>query len=226
MSYIDLAGQKIGRWSVLFRTDKKKVVKYVCQCECGNKREVLSASLRSGKSKGCGCRDTEKSAKAIRKIHRSTYISWIGMRNRCNYKGHIEYHRYGGRGISYDPRWNDFLVFLDEMGTKPDQTSLDRIDNNKGYCKENCRWATREEQSSNTSRNVLVSFDGQSFTLKRLAKKLGISYDRLHMWHRTNSLCLEEAILRASKPGRLNGNKHLHKQGKPIARGKPPTPAG
>lgn len=200
MPYIDLVGKSFGKWEVLSRAPQKKVVYYLCKCACGVRREVLSVSLRNGKSVSCGCSKNQRTTVSIRRANPSTYNSWAGMKQRCNDKNHVEFHRYGGRGITYNARWNDFDSFLSDMGPKPRGMSLDRIDNDLPYSKENCRWSSPEEQMSNTSRNIVVEWGGKRFTLKRLAKHLGISYDRLHKWHRDIGLPIREAVSRASEP--------------------------
>lgn len=79
-----------------------------------------------------------------------TYISWQGMKRRCDEVQRHRYEDYGGRGIQYDPRWKDFATFLDDMGPRPSRRhQLDRIDNDGNYCKENCRWATAKAQAKN-----------------------------------------------------------------------------
>lgn len=79
------------------------------------------------------------------------YRSWTSMKMRCNWKGWHKYKFWGGRGIGYDPRWESFEEFFKDMGERPEGTSLDRIDNDKNYSKENCRWATITEQNRNRS---------------------------------------------------------------------------
>lgn len=80
-----------------------------------------------------------------------THSVWMNMKARCNNPKHPQYKDYGGRGITYDLRWESYLNFLADMGEKPEGKSLDRFpDNDDNYCKSNCRWATREEQQRNT----------------------------------------------------------------------------
>ena len=97
--------------------------------------------------------------KPIRTLHRlkgsPTYSSWSSMKHRCNNSNNAGYHLYGGRGIKVCEQWNEFRGFLKDMGVRPKETSLDRIDSNKGYTPENCRWATAKEQGRNTRNTKL-----------------------------------------------------------------------
>jgi hypothetical protein len=91
----------------------------------------------------------------------STYRSWAAMKRRCDNYAADNYKFYGERGITYDRRWDDFSVFLEDMGERPDGTTLDRIESNKGYYKDNCRWATKKQQMRNramklTARQVVL----------------------------------------------------------------------
>lgn len=82
----------------------------------------------------------------------TTYIAWCNMKARCDNPNNDNYMYYGGRGITYDPTWKHYKNFLRDMGHKPeriDSLSLDRIDNDGPYSKDNCRWATKAEQMSN-----------------------------------------------------------------------------
>lgn len=96
--------------------------------------------------------------------------SWARMKERCNNKNLPNYSSYGGRGITYDPKWETFRGFYEDMGKCPKWFSLDRIDNDGNYCKENCRWATRTQQNNNqrtrvdnTSRIPGVAKDGEKW---------------------------------------------------------------
>lgn len=101
------------------------------------------------------------------------------MKQRCNNPKNTHYDRYGGRGITYDPNWENFEIFLIDMGEKDDpKLELERIDNNGNYCKENCRWATRKEQTRNrggSRATRLYTFDGKTMCIADWAKEIGIA---------------------------------------------------
>lgn len=92
-----------------------------------------------------------------------TYVVWSCMVQRCYYPKHKSYHRYGGRGITVCDAWrNDFAAFLADMGEVQPGMTLGRIDNDQGYCKENCRWETMKQQQSNRSTNRVLVVRGES----------------------------------------------------------------
>lgn len=102
------------------------------------------------------------------------YSVWQSMRARCRNPNNRHWNRYGGRGIDICPQWDDFRTFVADMGERPPGTSLDRIDNEKGYSPDNCRWATRKEQQRNQSRAVYVTIDGVQYRAIELSDQYGV----------------------------------------------------
>lgn len=111
--------------------------------------------------------------------YNAEYRSWKAMKSRCNCISNTHYARYGGRGISYQKSWESFEEFLKDMGPKPDpKMELDRIDNDKNYTKDNCRWATRKEQTRNRGgkrATRLYTCNGKTMCMADWAKEVGIS---------------------------------------------------
>lgn len=104
------------------------------------------------------------------------YGSWYAMKQRCGNQKHQAYHNYGGRGISYDPKWETFAGFKEDLeDTYKKGLTLDRTDNNGNYCKENCRWATRKQQCNNMRKNVLLEYRGRKLTSAQWRDELGLN---------------------------------------------------
>lgn len=149
---IDLAGRRFGFWLVLERADRRKF--WRCRCDCGTLREVAGGNLRDGLTRSCGCEKDRKSSERFRK-HGDTgsrlYRAWQNMLSRCRNIRLSEYPRYGGREIKVCDEWNDFAVFRSWAlrNGYSDNLTLDRIDSDKRYFPENCRWATRAVQAIN-----------------------------------------------------------------------------
>lgn len=160
----DLSGLKFGRLTTLrfvrwhnYPSGRRHTV-WECVCDCGRKLEVISASLKSGNTESCGCLRREVAAnghtthgKAFDRIYRI----WIGMQQRCGNPKTHNYSRYGGRGIQIV--WKSFEDFYRDMSESyRDDLTIDRINGDGNYCKENCRWATitQQNQNRNYRRNV------------------------------------------------------------------------
>lgn len=109
-----------------------------------------------------------------------TYSSWDSMKQRCDNPKATGYENYGGRGITYQNEWSFFVSFLTDMGERPDGTSLDRIDTNGPYSKENCRWATIEVQNRNTRTSKFIEFNGLTKTNQEWSRELEIPASTLY----------------------------------------------
>lgn len=113
------------------------------------------------------------------------YRTWAAVRNRCTNKKSKRYHEWGGRGITVCDRWSSYQNFLEDMGRAPSPThSIDRKENDKGYSKENCRWATPIEQSNNTRRTVMYEYLGEVRTIRGWCDIYGLRYKlvALRIW--------------------------------------------
>ena len=102
------------------------------------------------------------------------YSVWQGMKRRCYNKNSPMYHRYGGRGITVCDRWiHNFNAFVNDMGNRPNEFTIERIDNDKGYSPDNCKWASRQEQQLNRENNSFIVIDGKKVLAHDIAKKNG-----------------------------------------------------
>lgn len=189
----NLVGKKFGRLTVIERSDSKvlpsggKVTMWLCRCECGNTKSVPAYNLKIGKTKSCGCLSAELSKKRAithgatsnRKKER-IYDIWRAMKERCYNPKNISYKNYGGRGICVCGEWlNDYSAFKSWALSSgyADDLSIDRIDYQKDYSPENCRWASRKQQNNNTRHNTTIFAFGRSKTLSQWSEKTGLSAD-------------------------------------------------
>lgn len=181
---INLSGDKYGRLTVISKAPHRLVsgVKrtvWNCVCECGGHIAVTTNSLRRGNTKSCGCQKRDATV-ARNTTHGNSkhplYQRWAGMVQRCNNPNHIGYKNYGAKGVKVCESWLKFENFLADMGEPKPGESLDRYPNAGGnYEPGNCRWATAAEQSRNTNRNVIVTVDGKSMTVRDWEIEKGVN---------------------------------------------------
>lgn len=174
-----------SRWKVIERSkslDGKNSF-WLCECSCDNHTRKIIArhSLVSGNSKSCGCLSAEETSKRI-STHKMSgsrlHNIWKSMKERCYNINHNQYKDYGGRGISICEEWKDnFISFYNWAISNgySDDLTIDRIDNNKNYCPENCKWSTRKEQNNNQRTNHLLTYNHKTQTMAQWAEEIGLN---------------------------------------------------
>lgn len=192
MRKIDISGERFGRLLVL-KEEKSSCGhrRWLCQCDCGNKKIISQTDLRTGKSTSCGCYHNERLSEISRKhgeTHTRLYRIWRGMINRCENKKDKAFEWYGARGIEVCDEWRkDFTQFRDwanKNGYKENLT-IDRIDTNKNYEPNNCRWITASENSARVVHIKSARFlevDGKSKNESQWAREIGVSQPIIHSW--------------------------------------------
>lgn len=174
----NLAGCKFGEWTVITEAPRKSGKRHWwCECSCGTIREVSQSNLVSEKSSRCRVCSGKLSRTKHGQSHKTSgiYSVWKNMKVRCLNPNHKSYENYGGRGVKICDKWLNFEGFYEDMGsTYESGLTLDRVDNSGNYCLENCRWATRSEQNSNTRRNVILEYKGGLYTEAQLSRLTGV----------------------------------------------------
>ena len=185
---IDLTGEKFGRLVVVKRVENGKWghIRYLCLCDCGKEKIVLSNHLKSGDTKSCGCLsrvgNNLRHGHSINRKMSKIYMVWTNMKDRCANPNYHHYKDYGGRGITVCKRWMKFENFLEDIGECPPGLTLERENNNKGYYPDNCRWATKKEQAKNKRNNLYIEYNGRKRLLIEWSEETGIPY--MTLWQR------------------------------------------
>jgi len=153
----------IDRIEMLTAMERLPGSKYRCVCDCGNERIVNVGHFNTGKIKSCGCH-VGRHGHVVGNRPSRTYTCYYNMIARCHKKTNKRYKDYGDAGITVCDRWrSSFVNFLEDMGESPAGLTIDRIDNSKGYYKENCRWVTRKENQRNRSLTINWIVQGREF---------------------------------------------------------------
>lgn len=209
---IDLSGQKFGRLTVIKQADDhicpsgRHLVRWLCRCECGDYTTVIACHLKSGHTTSCGCFNLEKLVIRSKK-HELTYTRlyyiWASMKSRCYNSNDTNYKHYGARGITICDEWKDDVkVFYDwamangyDDKAKKYKCTIDRIDVNKGYSPENCRWVDMKIQGRNKRSNRIIAINGESHCLVEWCEILNLKYkkvsDRINKLHWSPERALE-----------------------------------
>lgn len=191
------AGDRFGRWVVVAVSPSKTSrggARLQCRCDCGTVRDVTCGTLKNGTSRSCGCLKNELTSIRSRPLHTThgmcdspEWTSWQAMIQRCRNPKNPKFPRYGGRGITVCERWAEsFEAFYEDMGLRPDGTTLDRYpDNNGNYEPGNCRWATPSQQARNRRTSRLLEHDGHTRSLAEWSEIKGLEQDLV--WNRLRS---------------------------------------
>ena len=196
---VDISGEKFNNLLVIERDYNVKTGKayWKCLCDCGNKTIVSGSNLRNGSVKSCGCLIYRSKNKTHGMSKSSLYKIWNGMKFRCTNKNSGSYKNYGQRGISVCEEWfNNPQLFIEwalKNGYKEGLT-IDRIDNEKDYCPENCRWISKGEQAKNRRMNYCIEYKGEAKTLWELCEELNLNYNLVHNRIKKLGWSLEKAI--------------------------------
>ena len=182
----NLLGNRYGSLTVIEYTgrDQEFKARWKCLCDCGTELIVDVWNLKSGHTKSCGCLGRNRLGD-INRTHghsqtgESIYPVWKSMKARCNNPNNQAYHNYGGRGITVCKEWDeDFQAFYGwsmKNGYDPDLT-IDRVDNDKGYYPENCRWATRLEQANNKRSCKYITYNDETRTIAEWSRIFNVNY--------------------------------------------------
>ena len=181
-------GRRFGRLVVESvsreRRGKRDMIIAHCRCDCGNEKEVFWQALADGRTKSCGCLSRELTTERNRRLmtkhggsHTRLYGIFQAMHERCYRPQHMHYANYGGRGIGVCDEWRRNFAAFREWATShgyADNLSIDRIDNDRGYSPDNCRWADARAQCNNRKTNHLVTAAGQTHAVSEWARLTGI----------------------------------------------------
>ena len=226
MVFQNLIGKRFGKLFVTELIEKNGTASvWKCVCDCGNTTFKDGYYLRNKRiaEKSCGCARGNAHRKHGKTNCRLYYV-WQSMKRRCYCKSCIAYERYGGRGITVCREWNDdFQKFYDwsvkngyDENAGHGISTLDRIDNNKNYSPDNCRWVNMEAQSNNRRDNILLEFDGDVGTISYWSKKTGINRNTIYLrYKRHNSIerILYKGKLQKESDNERNGAKRNGKYG-------------
>lgn len=171
---IDLKGQKFNKLTAIEYANNEK---WLFECECGNQVIKKASDVKRGATKSCSriCTTGNPSKHPL-------YQTWDGIKKRCYQENATGYKNYGGRGIKMCDEWkNSFWTFVSDMGEKPfSACTIERLDTNKDYNKNNCIWATAEQQANNRRNNIYITYQNKIYTLFGICKLLNLKHSTIY----------------------------------------------
>lgn len=225
---IDITGQKFNMLTALYLDDSTSAnrhKRWICVCDCGNIVSRYSHKLRKGISYSCGCkkRPRQKSSTVPKQkksyikfpndpVRRRLHNTYSSMKKRCYNQNNKSYKYYGAKGITVCEEWlhsfDSFYNWALSNGYE-DNLSIDRIDSNKGYSPDNCRWVTMHDQQQNRTDKILITHDGFTLNIKQWCEKLNLKYSQI--------MCRRQTLIKNNQPITYdnlfrNNDYTLHKQ--------------
>ena len=168
--------------------------KWHCKCDCGKDKITKTTKLNTGHVKSCGCLAKSNAIKH-NAINTKEYITWANVKARCTNPNNNAYKNYGERGITICKEWlNSFETFYNDMGNCPESFSIERVDNNKGYNKNNCIWASPKTQSMNRRSNFIVKYNNVEKPLKQWCEDLNLNYKKVFARIKQLGWSIEKAL--------------------------------
>lgn len=190
---LDLTGQRFGRLIVLERAVDRQTIggetkrQWLCRCDCGKLIVASTMNLRKGDTKSCGCLKDECTKGRMTQHGESgtrLHNIWKAMRKRCRNERNSDYAYYGGRGIHVCTDWDESYEAFRDWAYKngyEDGLTIDRIDVDRDYEPENCRFVDMKTQCNNRSNSRLITFNGETHTIAEWSEITGIKYHTLYM---------------------------------------------
>lgn len=209
MRKLELTGKRYGFLTVLESSKIEPATSgrmrryWLCWCDCGNEKWILSDSLQGGKNISCGCykktqlgRKTTTHGFCKERTQMPEYKSWINAKTRCFNPLSHKYPQYGGRGITVCEEWRkDFKKFFSDMGECPQGFTLERINVNGNYEKGNCAWISKRDQCFNKQNSIRIN----GTCLSEYARKAGVNYKSLHKLYRNKGMDIDAAVSHLKK---------------------------
>lgn len=192
--YSEWFGKKHGKLKIikeesLHQKNGKKTLYLICECDCGNTYQTNPSNIVNGKVFSCGCAKKQRYSPPSHGMSKTRFYKiWMGILKRCGNANNPGHPNYGGRGITVCDKWIDFIGFKDDMYEGYEEhvkqygesdTSIERINVNGNYTKDNCTWATRKEQNTNTRQVKHYEYKGELLDLAEIARREGINYRTL-----------------------------------------------
>ena len=171
---MDLKGQKFNKLTAIEYAGNEK---WLFECECGKQVIKKASDVKREATKSCSriCTTGNPSKHPL-------YLTWDGIKKRCYQENATGYKNYGGRGIKMCEEWkNSFWEFVSDMGEKPfSACTIERLDTNKNYNKNNCIWATAEQQANNRRNNIYITYQNKIYTLFGICKLLNLKHSTIY----------------------------------------------